>query len=129
MPTPVVNGAMTACTMGLAPSTLIVPPLNRTTVGGQPMAVITDMVPFMNVLPFVLCNSISNPATATLTAAALGVLTPGPCAPVTVGPWSPGAFKATVSGIPALTDSSTCKCAYMGEIKITFSGVVNATIA
>lgn len=128
MGTPVISGAMTMCSMGLAPGTLNVLPLNRTTITGMPMANIMDMMPFVNVTPFVLCNSLVNPITASLTTAALGVLTPGPCTPVTVGPWSPGAAKATVGGMAALTDSSTCKCAYQGEIKITFSGVVNVTI-
>jgi hypothetical protein len=129
MATPVVNGAMTSCTMGLAPSTLNVLPLNRTTIQGQPMASIADAIPFTNIVPFGLCNSIANPATAALTAAALGVLTPGPCAPVPAGIWAPGAAKSTVGVMPALTNSCSCKCAYLGEIKISFGGVVNVTIA
>ena len=44
-----------------------------------------DNKPFANILPFGLCTSLANPITAAQTAAALGVLTPGACTPVTVG--------------------------------------------
>jgi hypothetical protein len=128
MATPVIHGAITACTMGVFPSTLNVLPMNRTTIQGLPMANIADSLPIVNVAPFGLCNSLANPATALLTAAALGVLTPGPCVPQPVGPWSPGASKSTVAGLAALTNSCSCKCGYLGEITISAAGVINVTI-
>ena len=36
------------------------------------------------------CNSPSNPMVAAATTAALGVLTPMPCIPMTIAPWMPG---------------------------------------
>lgn len=129
MGTPVVNNAMLQCSMGAAPSTLSILPFARTDIDGQPVAIVTDILPMVNIKPFGVCSSLANPVTASLTAAALGVLTPGPCIPLIAGPWSPGAKKMTVMGIPAVTDSSTCKCSYLGEVKITFSGVVTATTA
>ena len=76
MALPVVNGAMTMCSFGMAPSTLIVTPEKRTLVENMPAATIMDNKPFANVLPFGLCTSLANPITASQTAAALGVLTP-----------------------------------------------------
>jgi hypothetical protein len=126
---PVVNGATTMCTMGLAPGQLVVLPKNRTMIGGQPAANIMDNIPMMNVMPFMLCNSLANPITAAQTAAALGVLTPGTCIPVLPGPWVPGAPKTLVANMPAMTNSDKCMCAYGGQISILFGGVVTATVA
>ncbi len=106
------------CSFGTAPSTLSVLPQNKVMFENKPVATIMDNKPFVNIAPFLLCMSLSNPATASLTAAALGVLTPGPCTPVTVAPWTPGAVKTLVANFPALTDSSMCNCAYGGIIKV-----------
>ena len=125
---PVVNGATTMCTFGMAPATLVVMPLHRTTVGGQPAANITDNIPMANVLPFVMCNSLANPVTAAQTAAAMGVLTPGPCVPVLPAPWVPGSPTVMVDKMPALTAASKCMCAYGGQISITFGGVVTTNV-
>jgi uncharacterized Zn-binding protein involved in type VI secretion len=51
------------------------------------------------------------------------VLTPMPCVPVTT-PWKPGAMKTTIGGIPALTQGSTCQCAWGGVIEILVPGAV-----
>ena len=125
---PVVNGAMTMCTFGLAPSTLIVTPEKRTLVENMPLATIMDNKPFANVLPFGLCTSLANPITAAQTAAALGVLTPGACTPVTVAPWTPGAPTALTGSIPTLTQMSLCNCAYGGVITITNPGATRTTV-
>ncbi len=125
---PVVNGATTLCTMGMAPSTLVVLPANRTMIGGVPAANIMDNVPLMNVMPFGVCTSLLNPVTAAQTAAALGVLTPGACIPVTVAPWVPGSPTVLIANMPALNNSSQCICAYGGSISITFGGAPTVTI-
>ncbi len=119
MPQQVVNGAATLCSFGLAPSTLMVLPVNRVLVENQPAANIMDNKPFVNIMPFGLCTSLANPITAAQTAAALGVLTPGTCTPVTVAPWAPGAPTTLVANMPALTNASQCMCAYGGAITIT----------
>ena len=87
---PMVNGALLMCSFGVAPSALVVPPAKRTMANSVPVATIIDTVPMVNILPFGLCTSLANPMVAAATAAALGVLTPMPCVPVTVGPWIPG---------------------------------------
>ena len=82
MPLHVCNGATLACTFGLAPGTLTVPPLERVLTGGQPAATVMDHRPLVNVSPFGLCASPANPQVIAATAAALGVLTPQPCVPM-----------------------------------------------
>lgn len=118
----VVNGAMLQCTFGLAPGTLVVLPLNKTMAGGQPAANIMDNKPMVNVLPFGMCNSIANPAVASATAAALGVLTPMPCVPVIPAPWAPGSPTALIANMPALSNSSKCMCTWAGVISVTNPG-------
>jgi hypothetical protein len=127
MPLPVVNGASLVCAMGAAPSTLVVLPQNRVLIEGQPAANILDSKPFVNILPFGVCTSILNPITAAQTAAALGVLTPGTCTPVTM-PWVPGAPTALIANVPALTQTSMCNCAYGGVIQITNPGATKEQI-
>ncbi|HVF14952.1 MAG TPA: DUF4280 domain-containing protein, partial [Acidimicrobiales bacterium] len=80
---------MTLCTFGVAPGTLNVLPTG-TNAGPTQVATITDIAPFVNIGPFLLCTSLANPAVATATTAALGVLTPMPCTPVVPAPWAPG---------------------------------------
>jgi hypothetical protein len=118
----VVNGAMLMCTFGLAPSTLAVLPQNRVMVGGQPAANIMDHVPMLNIMPFGMCMSIANPMVASATAAALGVLTPMPCIPNTVAPWTPGAPQTEIAEMPAVTSSSQLMCIWAGQISVTVPG-------
>jgi len=97
-----------------------------TSAGPAPIATIADIAPFVNIGPFTLCTSLANPAVATATAAALGVLTPMPCTPVVPAPWTPGSPTVLVQGRPALTNYSTCLCAYGGLITIVVPGQVTA---
>jgi Domain of unknown function (DUF4280) len=122
MAMPVVNGAALLCSFGLAPSTLVVLPANRTMIGNLPAANILDNKPFVNIMPFGLCQSLANPVTASLTAAALGVLTPGPCTPVIPAPWVPGSPTVLVANAPAVTNSCQLMCAYGGAITVIFGG-------
>ena len=114
-------GASLMCTMGMAPSTLIVLPVNRV-VGMTPIANIMDNKPFLNVLPFAMCQSPANPAVAAATAAALGVLTPMPCVPATAAPWMIGTPTVLVGDMPALDLSSKLICSFGGLISITSPG-------
>src|ERR1700710_2404883 len=116
---PVTSGTMLMCSFGMAPSSIVVVPQSRTLVEGAPVANIGDNKPFVNILPFGLCLSLANPITAAQTAAALGVLTPGTCTPVTVAPWVPGSPTVMIGGLPALNNTSVCTCAYGGVIQVT----------
>lgn len=122
MPKLVVLGAVTQCSFGAAPSSLVVLPANMVTGSSMPAATIMDHKPIVNIVPFGMCSSMSNPTVASATSAAAGVLTPMPCVPVTTSPWTPGASKVTIKNQPALHDGCTCMCTWGGTIKINFAG-------
>ena len=114
-------GAMLQCSFGATPSTLVVLPENRVA-GMTPVATIMDNKPFANIPPFGMCSSLANPAVASATAAAQGVLTPMPCTPVTTAPWVVGAPTVMVGNMLALNDSAKLMCSFGGVIQITFPG-------
>lgn len=113
----VTNGAMLQCSFGVAPSSLMVPPMNQV-LCGTPAATIMDNKPMMNILPFGMCNSIANPTVAAATAAALGVLTPMPCIPNIAAPWAPGCPTVLIKNYPALNNNSKLMCLWGGVIQI-----------
>jgi hypothetical protein len=119
----VVAGAMMTCSFGMAPSSLLVIPMGPPVMAGGPLAAtIMDFKPVANIPPFATCQSLANPAVASATAAALGVLTPMPCVPVTAAPWVPGCPTVMINNMPALNNSSKCMCTWGGVISITFPG-------
>ena len=122
MPFQVVNGAQLTCPFGSSPSSLVVPPINRVESGYQQDATIQDYVPMLNIMPFGMCMSPSNPQVAAATAAAMGVLTPQPCIPATTAPWAPGAATVQVNYQQALDNVSLCNCMWGGVISITDPG-------
>lgn len=122
MPQLVVNGAMMTCSFGVAPSSLTVPPINRVNASNMPAANIMDYKPMMNIMPFGMCTTLSNPQVASATSAAQGVLTPQPCIPVTSSPWVPGSATVMIGGQPALNSTCKCMCQWGGVISITSAG-------
>jgi hypothetical protein len=114
----VANGAMLMCTMGLAPSTLTVLPVDMVNAEGKPMATIMDNKPFINVAPFALCSS---PICPTFIKPP-GI--PGPCVPNFPAPWITGKPDVQVGNKPALTNQCSLMCTYGGNIKIMFPGEV-----
>lgn len=116
----VTNGALLQCSFGMAPSPLTIVgmrPMNQ----NMPMANIMDFAPMVNIKPFGMCKSMSNPQVAAATAAAMGVLTPMPCIPVITAPWNPAA-QVKVCQLPALLDNGKCICAWGGQISVNFPG-------
>jgi Domain of unknown function (DUF4280) len=122
MPLQVCNGAMLQCSFGAAPSTFTVLPINRVLTSNQPAANIMDHIPMVNVMPFGVCMSMANPAVASATAAAMGVLTPMPCVPNTPAPWMPGAPTVLLANQPALDNTSKLMCVWAGVIQVAFPG-------
>jgi len=120
----VCTGAVTQCTFGIAPSSMMVLPVNRVLACNMPAANIMDNKPLVNIMPFGMCQSPSNPMVAAATAAALGVLTPMPCIPNTVAPWTPGNPKTLIANMPAINNSSKLTCLWGGMISINFAGQV-----
>lgn len=121
-------GATLQCSFGAAPGTLMVLPANRVLTGGPPAANIMDNKPLVNILPFGMCNSPSNPTVAAATAAALGVLTPMPCIPVTTAPWVPGAPTVLIGNMPALDNQCKLMCMWGGVIQVVNPGSTTVMI-
>jgi Domain of unknown function (DUF4280) len=128
MPQLVVAGASMMCPFGVAPASLIVLPTNKTMAGGPPAANIMDYKPMVNIPTFGMCTSLANPTVASATSAALGVLTPMPCIPNTVAPWTPGSATAMIGNMPALNNTSVCNCLWGGVISITYPGQVTTQV-
>jgi len=122
MPLQVVNTAQLMCTMGMAPGTLVVLPVNRVMSGNQPAANIMDHKPMVNILPFGMCRSPANPTVAAATAAAMGALTPMPCIPNTPAPWTPGAPTVLLANMPSLNNTCQLACMWGGMITVTNPG-------
>ncbi len=114
----VLHLAPTRCTHGSAPAQLLVAPSRPALVDGAPMATVRDHLALTNLTPFALCRSPANPAVASATAAAGGVLTPQPCVPSTPSPWTQPGGAPSLDGVDALTDDATCACAWGGTVSL-----------
>ncbi len=114
----ITTGTTIMCTFGTAPSCLTVLPTNAV-MATTPAANIMDGKPFVNVPPFAMCVSPSNPAVA----AALGV--PQPCVPVTPAPWIVGKPTVLLGNMPTLDNTSTLMCTWGGVITIAAPGQFN----
>lgn len=123
----VTGTALLKCSFGAAPTPLNVLPLSHVLVD-MPAANIMDNKPFVNIMPFGVCSSLANPTVIAATAAALGVLTPMPCIPVTVAPWIVGKPTVLIGNMPALTDDSKLMCMWGGCISINFAGQVKVVL-
>ena len=99
-------------------SALMTDPSRKVFVEGPQMANIMDFKPMQNIPTFGMCNNMANPQVAAATAAALGVLTPQPCVPNILAPWSPGKADVLVEGIPALLSTDTVLCAWAGKLTV-----------
>ena len=120
MPEFLTTGCMLTCSFGDAPSAFIALELPGKPVieGALTTTTIMEIVPFDNILPFVMCNSLANPEVAAATSAALGVLTPMPCVPVIPDPWDPPCANVFYDELPLATTDSVCMCAWGGEISV-----------
>jgi len=115
MPLQVVNAQnMCMCTVGAAPTPLIVTSNMTHFCSKQLAATIMDCQPVTNITPFGVC--------ATKTAAASGVAQP--CLPVPTGTWMPGSTTKFIHGIPALRDCDKLICGVGGMISVSLAGQV-----
>ena len=122
MPQHVCNGATLMCSFGLAPGQLMVLPVERVLTSNQPAATIMDHQPMVNIMPFGMCTTLSNPQVAAATTAAQGVLTPQPCIPMTQTPWVPGAPTLLIGNMPAVDNTCTCNCLWGGVVSVRVPG-------
>jgi len=128
MPMQVCMGAVLQCSFGMAPSSLVVLPVNRTYTDQVPDANIMDHVPMANIMPFGLCSSLANPAVAAATSAAMGALTPMPCIPNTPAPWVTGVPTVILGNAPSLDNMSKLMCMWGGVIQIAMPGEVTVNV-
>jgi hypothetical protein len=124
----VCNGAMMQCSMGMAPSSLVVLPAHAVFTQNVPDANIMDHAPLVNIMPFGMCISPANPIVAAATAAALGVLTPMPCIPNTPSPWVPGVPTVMLGKSPTLDNNCKLMCLWGGVIQITTPGEFTVSV-
>lgn len=119
----VVQGAALQCSFGMAPGNLCGTGNMTCLADGKPMATIQDVAAGSQITPFGMCQSLANPQVEAATAAALGVLTPQPCMPVTAGTWIPMKPDVLIGGIPCLMQDSQLICSNgMGIITICAPG-------
>jgi hypothetical protein len=118
----VTNSATIMCSFGMAPGQLTVLPINRVNASKLPAATTMENKPMVNVAPFGMCTTLSNPQVAAATSAAMGVLTPQPCVPVTTSPWTPGSPTVMIGNQPALNNSCQLMCMWGGVITISNAG-------
>lgn len=109
------------CTFGTAPSQLVATNAPTLMCEGKTVGTIQDAAPGVNIMPFGLCTTLSNPQVAAATAAAFGVLTPQPCIPVTQS-WIPSGKTTMMGGKPVLSQDCQCMCSYGGNIGIRSPG-------
>jgi len=128
MPLQVCMGAQMMCSFGMAPSSLVVLPTNEVFTNMVPDANIMDHIPMVNIMPFGMCMSPSNPTVASATAAAMGVLTPMPCIPNTPAPWTPGAATVMLGNFPTLDNVSQLQCIWGGMITFVTAGEVTVNV-
>lgn len=126
MPQICVSTAMMSCTFGAAPATLNATPMAIVSATMQ-VGTIMNFTPMADIPTFGTCTSIANPTVAAATAAALGVLTPMPCIPMTVAPWIPGSTAVLTGGFPTLDSSCKAICLWGGQISISFAGQTSVT--
>jgi Domain of unknown function (DUF4280) len=123
MPFHVCNTATLKCDFAVPPGIstfVVVPVIHRMLTSNQPAANINDHVPFVNIMPFGMCMSPSNPAFVSATAAALGTPTPVPCGAIS--------DPVILDGVPALDNVSVLQCMLGGTITIAYPGEVTEMI-
>jgi hypothetical protein len=129
MPLQVCMGAKMMCSFGMAPSALVVLlPESRVKTNMMPDANIMDHIPMTNIMPFGMCTTPSNPTVASATAAALGVLTPMPCIPVTPSPWTPGGVTVNLGNFTTLDNMSKLMCNWGGVISFMDAGEMTVKV-
>lgn len=106
-----VMAATCQCTMGAAPTPLMILPDKMVIIEGKPAANIMDNKPMANVMPFGTCSAVPpTPAGPAL------------CVPTPTGPWLPGSPTVCIKNKPALSNSSKLMCGRGGIISIINPG-------
>jgi hypothetical protein len=121
MPGLVTSGALLRCSLGSAPSTLLVTASGRATAGGNPVATIADNTAMQNIRPFGVCASSINPAASPSARPA--------CVPIIATPWSPGSPSVRTGNLPVLNSACQCHCQWGGVVTVVSPGQQSTTVA
>ncbi len=122
MPNLVTSGATLACTLGTATSLFQVPAVGGITAGGVPVATIADHKAMVNIRPFGVCTSPTNPGGG-------ANRPPPPCVPAIVTPWMPGSPSVRTGNVPVLNDTGQCRCQWGGVVSILAPGQQTTTVS
>ena len=117
MPLPIITGAQLTCTFGAAPSAFVATSSPTVLFEKKPVGTIMDAAPFVNIVPFGMCNSPANPA-----GMAKPVPTPCPCVPIPLGQWIPMAPTKLMTKNPILLQGSILMCQWGGVIQAANPG-------
>ena len=112
-------GTMLSCTQSLIPkmtTPLGVLPLPRLFTTKRATGIKTDVIPFVNIVPFGMCKSPTNPAVIAAKAASAGAINFAPCIPVPMGLWKKFSPTVKIMKINALTMDSCLNCMWNGKI-------------
>lgn len=121
MPNLVTSGATMRCTLGTATSLLRIPAVGAVTAGGLPVATTADHKAMVNVQPFGVCISPTNPGGGPNRQ-------PPPCVPVIVTPWIPGSPNVRTGNVPILNHTCQCQCQWGGMVSILSPGQQTTTV-
>lgn len=110
-------GALLKCQFGNLPSPISVLMFNKVS-GLMPFANVNDHIPFINIVPFGICDCPGNPTVLPAKLAGITV----PCTPVTPSPWSGAAQKVKVGSMAAITKDSKLACIFGGQITVSMPG-------
>lgn len=126
----VINGAKTKCDQGSGSGSVkCMRMMPAAKIEGQAVACSSDIIPMFNVFAFGMCKSTANPQVAAIIASSQGATKEFPCLPVPAGEWADPSELLTIGGTAVLTEKSTLKCAWAGNIKIEDPGQELVTVA
>lgn len=118
----VVDGATLSCNHGSSKPKLKILPDRTVKLKGKGKANVGDSKPMVNIQPFGMCKSPTNPAVIAVKAASQGATTEAPCTPA-CAMWLNGKNDVLVQKLPALLSNSTLICMIgAGTIKIEDDG-------
>lgn len=120
--------ALTKCMWGVAPSVYLTLPIHREITFIMPAATMLDTFPFLNMMPFILCQSKANPMVIAIMIASLGSVQVAPCIPMTFIPWVPPVPTVLIDNMPAINNNAKAMCLWAGQIQIMFPGQVTTMV-
>ena len=92
-------------------------------------ATVQDFAPNVNIMPFGMCTTPSNPQVAAATSAAIGGADPATVHSGDDLAVDPRVATVQINGAPALTNSCMCQCAWGGVITISNPGQMQTQTA